>query len=108
MEVIHVHEHDGRKYLYFMCPGCKSLHCVVYPGWTWNEDLVHPTLSPSILTGRGKNPDGQPSFEVERCHSYIVNGQIQFLDDCYHELKNQTVPLPVMDDDARHNRYKPA
>jgi hypothetical protein len=31
----------------------------------------------------------------ERCHVFITNGQIQFLDDCTHALKGQTVPIPA-------------
>jgi hypothetical protein len=28
-----------------------------------------------------------------RCHSLVTDGNIQFLDDCTHELKGKTVPL---------------
>ena len=28
------------------------------------------------------------------CHSFVVNGQIQFLPDCTHALAGQTVPIP--------------
>lgn len=31
--------------------------------------------------------------ELYVCHSFIKDGQIQYLDDCTHRLKNQTVPL---------------
>lgn len=27
------------------------------------------------------------------CHSFVTDGNIQFLDDCTHELKGKTVPL---------------
>jgi hypothetical protein len=44
-----------------------------------------PTISPSLAVGPNT------SF---RCHSFIRDGQIQFLDDCWHELKGQTVEIP--------------
>ncbi|MCZ4340562.1 hypothetical protein O4H52_03015 [Sphingomonadaceae bacterium G21617-S1] len=28
------------------------------------------------------------------CHSFVRNGQIEFLSDCTHALAGQTVPLP--------------
>ena len=51
--------------------------------WTWNGSTDAPTLRPSVLT------EGQ-NF---RCHSWINNGNVQFLDDCTHEMRNQTVAL---------------
>lgn len=33
------------------------------------------------------------------CHSFIRDGQIQFLSDCTHALAGQTVPLPAWPDD---------
>lgn len=51
--------------------------------WTWNGNTDAPTLRPSVLT-QGHN---------FRCHSWINDGNAQFLDDCSHELRSQTVPL---------------
>jgi hypothetical protein len=74
----------------FQCPGCNgSAHMVrtegERPRWEWNGDVDRPTISPSLLVGPGT------SFQ---CHSFIRDGQIQFLDDCWHELKGQTVEIP--------------
>lgn len=55
--------------------------------WTWNGDIEAPTLRPSVLT-QGHNKDGE-----FRCHSWINDGHAQFLDDCSHEMRNQTVAL---------------
>lgn len=30
----------------------------------------------------------------KRCHSFVVDGQMQFLGDCTHALAGQTVPIP--------------
>lgn len=55
--------------------------------WTWNGSTDAPTLRPSVLT-QGHN---------FRCHSWINDGQAQFLDDCSHELANTTVDLLDVD-----------
>lgn len=51
--------------------------------WTWNGDLVSPTLRPSVLTKGHKF----------RCHSWINDGAAQFLGDCSHDMAGQTVEL---------------
>lgn len=51
--------------------------------WSWNGSTDAPTLRPSVLTV-GHN---------WRCHSWITDGNAQFLDDCSHDMKNTTVPL---------------
>jgi len=76
----------------FTCPGCGRPHFVrvndrgdqAGGAWGWNLSLDRPTLTPSILTWRTN----------ERCHSYVREGRIQFLSDCTHLLRNQTVELP--------------
>jgi hypothetical protein len=74
---------------YFHCPGCKMLHGLD-SRWTFNGDVNKPTFSPSLLV---RYPWG-PSQEEKRCHSFITDGFIRFLNDCTHELKGQTVEIP--------------
>lgn len=84
-----------RKY-FFWCPGCKELHWFAvrkpddreqFPVWSFNKDPDNPTFSPSLLrTGPG------------RCHLFLKNGKLEFLNDCMHDLKGQTVPLPDLPD----------
>jgi hypothetical protein len=77
----------------FTCPGCGRAHFIrvndrgdqTDGAWGWNLSLDAPTLTPSILTWR------EPG---SRCHSFVRDGKIQFLSDCEHPLKNQTVDLP--------------
>lgn len=89
----------------FMCPGCGYLHNIWtsvhrdHPSWTFNGSMDRPTFSPSLLLTTGKFAD--PNFDDEgipglstRCHSFIKDGQIQFLNDCTHDLKGKTVPIP--------------
>lgn len=59
------------------------------PKWSWNGDTEKPTLSPSIMT-----TDGEGGTV---CHSYVTDGNVQFLGDCTHEFKSQTVPLLEVD-----------
>ena len=51
--------------------------------WSWNGDTEKPTVKPSILSDNG----------TDRCHTWINDGKVQFLDDCSHELKGQTLDL---------------
>jgi hypothetical protein len=102
------------------CPGCKCTHAVNVhsprpPSWGFNNNVEAPTFTPSVLA-RGIKQDltdkqleqydldcerlehdellAHPVYG-ERCHVFITNGQIQFLDDCTHALKGQTVPIPA-------------
>ena len=71
--------------LLFWCPG---------PRWLWNGSAERPTFQPSVLVrydGADADVDGAPPSV---CHSFVVDGAIQFLGDCTHALAGQTVPLP--------------
>lgn len=77
------------RYLMFWCPGCDEPHGpkIEGPGaWTWNQDRDRPTLDPSILV---------TDHAGARCHSFVRDGQIQFLDDCTHARAGQTVAIPA-------------
>lgn len=83
----------------FKCPGCGWTHRlntdpnVGRPCWTFNGSLEEPTISPSINAWReyGSNR------ETQRCHSFVRDGQIEFLSDCTHDLRGQTVDLPKIE-----------
>lgn len=88
---------------FFECPGCKEFHAVwtadegyPHPIWGFNGDIDKPTVTPSILTRYPANPEA--TDESERvCHSFITDGNVQFLSDCWHSLAGQTVELPEID-----------
>lgn len=84
---------DATEYTFF-CPGCKATHWVrtsgKQPCWSFNGDVDSPTLNPSILV-RGRDQTGDT-----RCHSYVKDGQIQFLPDCTHALAGKTVALETI------------
>lgn len=101
----------------FWCPGCKTHHQVNIephpqgqgPIWGFNGDYDRPTFTPSVLCTSGHYVPGwskadcwcsveertgeKSAFDCFRCHSFVTDGQIQFLGDCTHALAGQTVPL---------------
>lgn len=98
----------SRGSIIFLCPGCGRVHVLrvdgnADPKWTFNEDYENPTFTPSILThGKKITEDGNFTKDAEgnpidvTCHSYVTDGNIQFLADTTHELAGQTVALPVL------------
>ena len=93
--------------VFFWCPGCKRGHAIVHkqnphnpngPVWTWNGDVNKPTFSPSLLITYPANSEATEEFKEwrteRRCHSFIIDGKIQFLSDSTHELSGQTVDIP--------------
>jgi hypothetical protein len=86
------------KQYWFYCPGCKNNHAfTVGPQregwgtarWTFNGSFDRPTFSPSLLCNK--------DHPASRCHSFVEDGKIRFLEDCWHELKGQTVDLTDWD-----------
>lgn len=53
--------------------------------------MDRPTFTPSILSTQNR---GDMKFV---CHSFITDGNIQFLADCTHELAGKTIPLPDLE-----------
>jgi hypothetical protein len=90
----HINDQGTHEVWWFRCPGCNELHGVTtksptFDPWGFNGDPDHPTFTPSFLTWRDWG-----DHAGRRCHSFITDGQIQFLNDCTHALANQTVELP--------------
>lgn len=101
------------------CPGCKVTHSInvggtTGPQWTWNNDADRPTFRPSVDAKgirQDMSADEEAAYDRDcktlshdqllahpvygiHCHTFITDGQIQFLGDCTHNLANQTVDLP--------------
>ena len=80
------------EYEMFECPGCKTMHGFRVrgegpkPKWAWDGKT---TFSPSLLVSDN---------EGTLCHSFVKDGKIQFLGDCKHDLKNQTIEIPEWED----------
>ena len=54
------------------------------PCWTWNGDTEKPTLRPSVKTINSRGLC---------CHSWVDDGEAEFLPDCSHNLVNKTVAM---------------
>ena len=83
----------GPAIIGFECPGCQFDHHVstdrtTRPYWTVNDDMERPTMSPSIVVA------WEYAGKKMRCHSFVRDGNIEFLDDCTHHLAGKTVILP--------------
>lgn len=92
---LYKYDGEGDVSYWFHCPGCRYGHPFRVesptgnPVWQWNGSMDRPTFSPSLLVAK--------DYPDHRCHSYVREGRIQFLDDCFHELKGQTVDIPDWD-----------
>lgn len=99
---------DGRTGTrhYYWCPGCNSLHGIAIrphtqdngAGWEFTGTLECPTYAPSQLTTWPRQKGGVELPEQNVCHTFIRGGMIEFLNDCTHALKGQTMPLPPLPD----------
>lgn len=81
--------------IFFECPACEIPHGINCgdghgPVWSWNGDINKPTFSPSVLVDFTYGADKKR----EVCHSFVVEGTIQFLTDCTHQLAGKTVDIP--------------
>ena len=105
-------EESGRGWFVINCPACGEHVIAVdtpFPSkkdqWSFNRDMEKPTFSPSLLVRTGKyvdssivnGKDEETLKYIEEtsylCHSFIVDGKIQFLSDCSHKFAGQTVDL---------------
>ena len=78
------------------CPACKCGH-LFDSRWTFNGDREKPTFRASMLIHHkdpSPMPDGSMSRPTLQCHSFVTEGRIEFLGDCEHALRGQTVDLP--------------
>lgn len=88
--------------LVFYCEGCGENH-YTDSKWSFNGDYFNPTFSPSILVRgvqRVTDEEAERILNGERikpkqfvCHSFVKNGEIQYLDDCTHSFAGKTIKL---------------
>lgn len=85
----------------------EGTHC-----WSWNGSVDAPTLKPSVLsTGHEfPDPDADPtlptSWRAWRCHTWVNDGMVQFLDDTDHQYRGQTLPLLDVLPEDEHYRNR--
>jgi hypothetical protein len=75
------------------CPACQCCHGFDNR-WKFNGNMDKPTFTPSMLVHENKDyREVSKSKHGHRCHSFVANGEIKYLDDCTHDMKNTTVKL---------------
>lgn len=88
----------------YWCPGCDCMHEIAVSkkngsgaSWSFDGNFAAPTFSPSY-NYKVNTPDMgqyyQPNVASTVCHHFVRSGRIQFLGDCTHALRGQTVDLP--------------
>lgn len=108
----------GNHGLAFHCPGCGHAHAFYVHGssyqhiWEWNGEYERPTFRPSLLMHgeRWVPPVTHENYEQWQrapwpqqkvewvCHLFVTDGKIQFLGDCSHELRGQTIAMQREDE----------
>jgi hypothetical protein len=89
-----IEDKEHRGMYCFYCPACNETHYIAlsdndcgFPIWRWNGDFEKPTIEPSVkVEYHGADKDTV-------CHSFIRDGRIQYLSDCSHELRGQTIDM---------------
>ena len=81
--------------------------------WTFNGSFDSPTFHPSLHWKTGHYVDGTPEADCWLCkrakqkgyqsscmicHSWVRDGKIEFLADCTHSYKGQTLELPEIEE----------
>lgn len=86
---------DGQ--IMYWCDGCQQHHMVTTKHknkngaqWGFNGSFDKPTFKPSVNIHIQYGEVGKPDT---RCHHFVREGNIQYLNDCTHDMKGQTVPL---------------
>ena len=102
---------DGRGMLTYWCPGCEGGHTITFGGgetWQWNGDTDHPTFTPSVLAYAHQlsfDEAGGTRTRQPRCHAFVTDGRIQYLEDSDHPLAGHTIDMvPLPDKYARFLR----
>lgn len=79
------------RHVGFWCPACNEVHAInlddVSGPFRWTVDFEKNTIHPSVRT-----------LDATNCHSYVKNGQIEFLSDSNHAMRGTTVDLPDFPD----------
>jgi len=75
----------------FWCPGCECYHSI-RDTWSIVEDEAGLTIRPSVLT-TCENYFTGVDYKNLRCHLFITNSKIEYLNDCDHKLSGITVEM---------------
>lgn len=79
----------------FWCAGCERHHSFAVnrsnaaSNWTMTGTPESPTFRPSLLCQWSEGEEGIKNV----CHSFVTDGQIQYLSDCTHALAGKTAKV---------------
>ena len=102
---------DAIARLEAFCPACDFTHGFNVdleahdkwpedsPVWTFDGNWERPTFWASMLANKDRVIEHHPI-----CHSFLKNGQWEYLTDSTHTLAGQTVPVPPPDPDMSFQR----
>lgn len=100
--------YEGQIFHY--CPGCNECHGIAVEKpfsngaqWQFDGNLEKPTFTPSINIRIGPFPDDHPRYpgKIKVCHYFLKEGRLQYLDDCTHDYKGQTIDLQPIPESER-------
>lgn len=90
---------DERGGHLFWCPGCEKPHRFTADqdaGAQWTVARWNPlTIAPSVQVTQ----HSQKGRVENRCHLFIRDGNLQFLNDCTHHLAGKSVPMVPWEDE---------
>jgi len=98
LEAFHNNDGEIEGYL-FKCPACPDNHAFwVRPhkapngaSWDFDGNMDNPTFSPSLISRVTPSPEsGRPQ---RICHFFLKNGVFEFLGDCTHDKRGQSIPF---------------
>ena len=100
--------YDGTDYFVIECPACECGH-MFDNKWEFNGDIEKPTFHPSLLVRSGhymkehkgecwctynrNHPEENNTYNCCICHSFVIDGKIQYLNDCTHAMAGQSIEL---------------
>lgn len=89
---------------FWFCPGCKEIHGVPVPRWTFDGNVDAPSFSPSVRHYELENKElGIP--EKTTCHYWVKEGRLEFVGDSDHELAGKTVPMVELGPEYSDDNY---
>jgi len=75
---------ESGAYWLFWCPGCSTHHAPRKNRWSLTGSMSSPTLHPSVVSIYGT---------YKRCHLFVKDGNLVYLNDCTHKFAGMTIPL---------------
>jgi hypothetical protein len=114
---LEIKDYGTEKRAEWWCDGCNTRHAFRFEGpagcgpvWKFNGNVEQPTFSPSLLYRQTTATPPVTSENLEQfklrpwpqkdvvaiCHTFVVDGIVQYLPDCTHKLAGLSVPLPEL------------